>query len=60
MAVDKDYHLYTGGEDQRILKWDYKKTRMVVEQKRTPYKIRAMDYNNEKKLLVVGFINPDA
>ena len=44
MAV-YDKPLYTGGEDQRILKWDYKKTRQVVAQKRTPYRIRAMDYN---------------
>ena len=49
--------LYTGGDDQRLLKWDYKTNRKVVAEMRTPYKIRSIDYNNYNKMLVVGFVN---
>ncbi len=46
MAVHKKQpFLYTGGEDQRLIKWDYVNTKKVVNEVKTPYKIRSLDYN---------------
>ena len=55
-AVD-DKFLYTGGEDQRLLKWDYKKSKRLVQQENCPYKIRSIDLFAKANLLVVGFYN---
>jgi hypothetical protein len=53
----KEPFLYTGGEDQRLIKWDYVNTKKAVNEVKTPYKIRSLDYNEASKLLLVGFYN---
>lgn len=58
MAIHRSQpFLYTGGEDQRLIKWDYVNTKKIVNEVKTPYKIRSLDYNQFCKLLVVGFYN---
>ena len=49
--------LYTGGEDQRLMKWDFKSSKKLVKQVKCPYKIRSLDFSSKKNLLAVGFIN---
>lgn len=49
--------LYTGGEDQRLLKWDYVETKKLLKEVKCPYKIRSLDFNHYAKLLLVGFYN---
>ena len=58
MAIHRSQpFLYTGGEDQRLIKWEYVNTKKIVNEVKTPYKIRSLDYNQFCKLLVVGFYN---
>lgn len=58
MAIHRSQpFLYTGGEDQRLIKWDYVNTKKIVNEVKTSYKIRSLDYNQFCKLLVVGFYN---
>jgi WD40 repeat protein len=49
--------LYTGGEDQRLMKWEYKTTKKLVKEVKTPYIIRSIDLNIKQQLLAVGFYN---
>jgi len=49
--------LYTGGEDQRLIKWDYRVSRKWLKEVKCPYKIRAIDLNRKTNILVVGFYN---
>jgi hypothetical protein len=46
MAIHRSQpFLYTGGEDQRLIKWDYVNTKKIVNEVKTSYKIRSLDYN---------------
>ena len=56
-AAIGDKYLYTGGEDQRLIKWDYKQSKKMVLQQRCPYKIRSIDVLLKANMLVVGFSN---
>jgi hypothetical protein len=49
--------MYTGGDDQRLIKWDYRVTKKWLKEVKCPYKIRAIDVNNKQNILVVGFYN---
>ena len=55
-AIAGDY-LFTGGEDQRLMKWDYRSTKRLIKEVKCPYKIRSLDYSKRLKLLAVGFTN---
>jgi hypothetical protein len=46
MAIHRSQpFLYTGGEDQRLIKWDYVNTKKIMNEVKTPFKIRSLDYN---------------
>lgn len=49
--------IYTGGEDQRLIKWDYKNSKKWIKETKCPYKIRSIDLNSKANILVVGFYN---
>lgn len=56
-AAIGDKFLYTGGEDQRLIKWDFRGSKKAVKEVKCINKIRSMDYNGKSKLLAVGFTN---
>ena len=56
-AAVGDKYLYTGGQDKRLIKWDYKFSRTLAAQQKCPYKIRSIDLLSKTNLLVVAFSN---
>ena len=38
-------HMYTGGEDKRLIKWDYANKREILAEKKCPYAIRTLAIN---------------
>jgi hypothetical protein len=49
--------LFTGGECQRLIKWDFRGSKRIVKDVKCTNKIRSLDYNGSNKLLAVGFVN---
>lgn len=56
-GVIGDKCLFTGGEDQRLIKWDYQGSKKAVKEVKCMNKIRSIDYNGKTKMLAVGFVN---
>jgi len=55
MAIHRSQpFLYTGGEDQRLIKWDYVNTKKIVNEVKTSYKIVVGFYNG-----IIQCYNPD-
>lgn len=58
MALHKtEPHLYTGGDDKRLIKWDYAKKRAIVKEKKCPFPIRTLALHSQKNMLLVGYTN---
>ena len=56
-AALSDKYLFTGGDDQRLIKWDYNDSKKAIKEVKCSYKIRCLDFNTKNQQLVVGFLN---